>query len=143
MLPALMGQPEHVGIPLGLLPTGHGRWITRGLLALQGALTMDNQLSFFWPEPQMSAAHPQKRGYTIPIYRVALVRDAQLPATSLAIRSASQAADIVRDYLDGVDREHFVILMLNRKNRVIGLHTVSIGTLTASLAHPREVLCAV
>jgi RadC-like JAB domain len=29
--------------------------------------------------------------------------------------------------------------MLDRKNRLIGIHTVSIGSLTASVVHPREV----
>jgi len=38
-----------------------------------------------------------------------------------------------------VDREHFVIILLNQKNRVIGVSTVSIGSLTASIVHPREV----
>ena len=42
-------------------------------------------------------------------------------------------------YLDGVDREHFVLLMLDQKNHVIGIHTVSMGSLTASIVHPREV----
>src|SRR4029434_9928578 len=40
---------------------------------------------------------------------------------------------------DGVNREHFVILLLDQKNQVIGLNTVSIGSLTASVVHPREV----
>jgi DNA repair protein RadC len=30
-------------------------------------------------------------------------------------------------------------MLLDRKNQVIGLHTVSIGSLTASVVHPREV----
>jgi DNA repair protein RadC len=29
--------------------------------------------------------------------------------------------------------------MMDRKNRLIGSHTVSIGSLTASVVHPREV----
>ena len=32
-----------------------------------------------------------------------------------------------------------MLLMLNQKNRVIGIHTVSMGSLTASVVHPREV----
>lgn len=36
-------------------------------------------------------------------------------------------------------KEHFVVLYLNAKNRVIKKETVSIGTLNASLVHPREV----
>lgn len=37
------------------------------------------------------------------------------------------------------DREHFVALYLDARRRVIGQETVSVGTLTASLVHPREV----
>jgi DNA repair protein RadC len=37
-----------------------------------------------------------------------------------------------------VDREHFVVLMLDQKNKVVGIHTVSVGSLTASIVHPRE-----
>jgi DNA repair protein RadC len=32
-----------------------------------------------------------------------------------------------------------MVPMLDRKNRLIGIHTVSIGSLTASVVHPREV----
>jgi DNA repair protein RadC len=49
------------------------------------------------------------------------------------------ASTLLQTYLDGVDREHFVILMLDRKNQIIGINTVSIGSLTASVVHPREV----
>lgn len=40
------------------------------------------------------------------------------------------------------DRERFLAVLLNGKNRVLGLHEVSVGTLTASLVHPREVFKA-
>jgi DNA repair protein RadC len=36
-------------------------------------------------------------------------------------------------------REHFTALYLNARHQVMKRHTVSIGTLTASLVHPREV----
>jgi DNA repair protein RadC len=55
------------------------------------------------------------------------------------ITSSATASALLQEYLDGVDREHFVILMLDRKNQVIGINTVSIGSLTASIVHPREV----
>lgn len=38
--------------------------------------------------------------------------------------------------------ESFVIVMLDRKNHPIGKHVVTTGTLTSSLAHPREVFRA-
>ena len=36
-------------------------------------------------------------------------------------------------------KEHFKLILLNPRNRLIGISTVSIGTLNASLVHPREV----
>jgi DNA repair protein RadC len=38
-----------------------------------------------------------------------------------------------------VDREHFLGLYLNSANGLITVYTVSVGTLNASLVHPREV----
>ena len=54
------------------------------------------------------------------------------------IRSPQDAADIVMDEMSLLDREHFVILMLNTKHAVIAKKVVSIGHLNASLVHPRE-----
>jgi DNA repair protein RadC len=36
-------------------------------------------------------------------------------------------------------REHFVVLMLNAKNRLVAFHRVSTGTLSGTLVQPREV----
>ena len=38
--------------------------------------------------------------------------------------------------------EHFCILCLNAKNKIIGVHTISIGSLNAAIVHPREVFKA-
>ena len=56
-----------------------------------------------------------------------------------AIRSPRDAADLVSDELKYLQKEHFVVLFLNTKNRVIGKETLSIGSLNASIVHPREV----
>ena|ERR1043166_8870507 len=37
------------------------------------------------------------------------------------------------------DREHFLVLLLNARHEVIGKETVSVGSLNASIVHPREV----
>jgi DNA repair protein RadC len=41
------------------------------------------------------------------------------------------------------DKEHFVLLVLNNKNRVNGFKVISTGTLTTCLEHPREVYSTV
>ena len=75
----------------------------------------------------------------IPIYRVTLVREGKMPTYESRIRSSANAYSVLQEFLSDTDREHFVILMLDQKNQVIGINTVSIGSLTASVVHPREV----
>ena len=36
-------------------------------------------------------------------------------------------------------KEHFAIMLLNTKNHILGLTDISVGSLTASIVHPREV----
>jgi DNA repair protein RadC len=45
----------------------------------------------------------------------------------------------MRKYFSKLDREHFVVLYVDAKNRIIGREIVSVGTLTSSIVHPREV----
>lgn len=54
------------------------------------------------------------------------------------ITSPQDAADLVLRELAGADKEHFMIIMLNTKHRVIGKKVISIGHLSGSLVHPRE-----
>lgn len=55
------------------------------------------------------------------------------------INSPQSAAFIFEQYLKNLDKEHFVVMCLNAKNIITNLSTVSIGTLTGSIVHPREV----
>jgi DNA repair protein RadC len=43
------------------------------------------------------------------------------------------------DYLSALRKEHVVAIYLNSRHQELVFETVSIGTLTASLIHPREV----
>lgn len=58
------------------------------------------------------------------------------------IEDPSDAATIIASFLHLEDREHFVVLMLDVKNRVLGFHTVAIGTLNAAIITGREVFKA-
>ncbi len=55
------------------------------------------------------------------------------------IRCADDAAEYVMDRLRFLKKEHFVILHLDTKHCVMGEETVSIGSLDASIVHPREI----
>ncbi len=73
----------------------------------------------------------------IPVYRVMLVREATIDYYG-KLGSSSDAGHLLRRYLAGTDREHFVAVMLDKKNQAIGINTVSIGSLDSSIVHPRE-----
>lgn len=78
-----------------------------------------------------------------------------LAAVELGRRLAYKAAEqqvIVHEPADAANyvmprfrferREHFAVLLLNMKNHILGLKTISVGTLTHSIAQPREVFQA-
>lgn len=71
-----------------------------------------------------------------------MVREASLAAYARTIGTPADAADLVRPILEGADREHFLAVCLDTKNRVNAIHTVSVGTLNSSPVHPREVFKA-
>ena len=55
------------------------------------------------------------------------------------IKCAKDVYEYAQPLLSGKDKEHFMILHLDSKSRVIKDEIISIGTLNASLVHPREV----
>ncbi|CAA9408961.1 MAG: UPF0758 family protein [uncultured Rubrobacteraceae bacterium] len=67
--------------------------------------------------------------------RIGQVRNPGRPVIS----SPADVERLLRGRIANLDRENFVVLLLNTKNEVIETSTVSVGTLGASLVHPREV----
>ena len=62
-------------------------------------------------------------------------RGKQLPE----IRSPDDVIRLVGRKLRKESREHFLVLLLNARHEVTGRETVSVGSLNASIVHPREV----
>jgi len=65
-------------------------------------------------------------------------RAAQRPDAAGSIRGPDDVLAQVRD-LVRARREHFVVLLLNARHEMQARETVSIGSLNASIVHPREV----
>ncbi|MDF2657853.1 MAG: repair protein RadC [Paenibacillus sp.] len=61
---------------------------------------------------------------------------------TVTIRSPQDVSLLLTEELRYLQKEHFVCLFLNTKNHVIGQETLSIGSLNASIVHPREVFLA-
>lgn len=78
----------------------------------------------------------------LPVIRVQIVREGGRSPKPLLVADSTDAGAIIAKYLECEDREHLVILMLDVKNHLIGVHTVSVGILNATLVAPREVFKA-
>ena len=55
------------------------------------------------------------------------------------IRGPDDVSALLRAKMATLKREHFVVLLLNARHEVEAIETVSIGSLNASIVHPREV----
>lgn len=55
------------------------------------------------------------------------------------IRGPDDVVAVVGPKLRKEQREHFLVLLLNARHEVLARETVSIGSLNASIVHPREV----
>ncbi len=76
----------------------------------------------------------------IPVYHIELVRDRQIKVEPRhSVHNSDDVVAILQDELLSADREKLICLMLNAKNVVIGMDIVSVGSLTSSIAHPREI----
>jgi DNA repair protein RadC len=76
--------------------------------------------------------------YSVPIVKVQIVREGKLTQET-SVTSPGDVARLLHTFLDDLDREAFAVVMLNTKNKVIGVNMVSLGMLDSAIVHPREV----
>lgn len=77
--------------------------------------------------------------YRLTQYKVSLVKDSS--AMAEGTRRIGDISDVVTAVKDMtlLDREQLRVIYLNARHQIIGWEIISQGTLTASLAHPREI----
>ncbi len=70
--------------------------------------------------------------------RVCLVRE-NTSDEVIKINESSDIFELVKDELAGSDREMLLSVMLTSKNHLIGVETVSIGSINATIITPRDI----
>lgn len=55
------------------------------------------------------------------------------------VTNPPQAFAVLKPRVEDWSREHFLVILLDARNGVVGIETVSVGSLSASIVHPREV----
>lgn len=76
--------------------------------------------------------------YRIPLYKLSLVRDGALCAERQTVSSSRDLYPILREYYARHDREEMLVVLLDAKHKIVGINSVSVGSLTLSIVHPRE-----
>lgn len=75
---------------------------------------------------------------SIDIINIQMIKERQLLYNGNRLTTPEQAAEAFCSLVGNPDRECFVALLLDGKNRITGLHLVSQGSLNQSIVHPRE-----
>jgi DNA repair protein RadC len=100
-------------------------------------------LTIMEKQQQMFADDPVVRKvYKIPRYRVLMVKEGAVSAERKRMCSPQDIYNAVGDIIENVDREYFLIVILDAKNHINGVNVVSIGTINSTQVHPREVFKA-
>ena len=83
-------------------------------------------------------------GYRLKTFSVSFVSEPGQTPKGHPIRCAEdleKVARVIFGELDA-DKEHFVVLVCNNKNRINGFKVIATGSLTSTIVHPREVYTA-
>ena len=72
-------------------------------------------------------------------YTVSTVRRTRRRKEPREIRDPKAAYDLVRPLVKDADRERFYAVYLNTRNHILAVELVSMGSVNASIVHPREV----
>jgi DNA repair protein RadC len=80
----------------------------------------------------------------INFYTLKMIKEDSVPYETPFIKSPAEVYRAATQLLalHEEPEEHFCIFCLNTKNKIVGVHTISIGSLNASIVHPREVFKA-
>lgn len=99
--------------------------------------TYEGQLHPFEQPGTETKKVPAKR---VNIVSLKVVKEANLLYKGRHIRSPKDSYELIRPFLEDADREMFVAMALDIKNQPTSIQICHIGSLNASVVHPREVL---
>lgn len=75
----------------------------------------------------------------INIVSIKMVKESSFLYQTRQILSPNDAYEMIKEQLEGLDREQFIVACLNTKNEPTNITVVSVGSLNKAIVHPREV----
>lgn len=75
------------------------------------------------------------------IYEVVRIKQVVLETDKVDyfVRSPEDAVKVAYDFIGDDDREVFLVLCLNTKNKVNAVHRCHVGSINSAIIHPREI----
>ncbi|MDT8716242.1 DNA repair protein RadC [Clostridium sp. 19966] len=67
-----------------------------------------------------------------------MIKESSILYRNRRVNSPNDAYELVKEFLEGTDREQLIVCSLDTKNQPTTINVVSIGTFNSSLVHPRE-----
>ncbi|URM33400.1 DNA repair protein RadC [Cytobacillus firmus] len=76
----------------------------------------------------------------INIVSLKLVKESSLLYRERSIGSPEDGYKLMKHFLGDLDREAFIVISLDTKNQPVSINICHVGSLNASIVHPREVM---
>lgn len=81
-----------------------------------------------------------KSAKRVNIVSLKLVKESSILYQKRSVCSPQDGYELLKQFLDDKDREHFIVVSLDTKNQPVSINVCHIGSLNASIVHPREVM---
>ncbi|WP_067727829.1 RadC family protein [Oceanobacillus damuensis] len=81
-----------------------------------------------------------KSAKRVDVVSVKLVKESSLLYKERSVKSPEDGYKLMKLFLADKDREHFIVASLDIKNQPVSINVCHIGSLNASIVHPREVM---
>jgi DNA repair protein RadC len=88
----------------------------------------------------MSKLEKKLSAKRINIVSLKLVKESSILYQKRSVCSPQDGYELLKQFLDDKDREHFIVVSLDTKNQPVSINICHIGSLNASIVHPREVM---
>lgn len=86
--------------------------------------------------PSENPVFPSKR---VEIVKIKLVRESSFLYGKRRVNCPVDAYELGKVFMEEIDREQLIVCCLDTKNQPLNVHVVSMGSLNASIIHPREI----
>lgn len=78
--------------------------------------------------------------YEIPVYKIKLVRESHHTSERTITNTAEDAYQAIKGIFHEADREMVAVMMLDSRNKIIGIHIASTGSIDRAPFYPREII---